>query len=338
MLAADTPVFVFPGAWTTVGALSPGDLVYGPDGGPREVRSVSRPVLREVCRVATKSMGYVDVTADHELPCARKVNNGGGTKVYVESRWSPADPGPAWTAPALLGHDPVRIPHRDPGFDPYVYGRWLGDGAKDQGRIVGHAVDDRVALLALGQGNVPRRYGRPGAQGIRVTVPGLEAYLRSEGLIWTAAGRSRGEKRLVERQVYNDDYVRWRVLRGLMDSDGAVGDNGSARIGSSYPRIQRIIGLLLVLDGVDFSWRKHENYLYGRRCMDQVCFSFRGDRNPFLLSEHKVDGFRPASECARRDRLRSVRTWEVLPEPVNCVDAEVEGRVFLAGHELHQVM
>lgn len=337
MLAADTPVFVYPGAWTTVGELSPGDLVYGPDGAPRGVLKVSRPALREVRRVTTKSMGHLDVTLDHELPCERYVEVS-RAKRWAMSRWAPSTSGRGWTSPALLGHDPIQIPHRDPGFSPYTYGRWLGDGSKTRGLIVGHAVDDRVALLALGQGNRLRHNGGPGAQSISVTVPGLTSYLRSEGLIWSEGGRSRGEKSLIERQVYNDDYVRWRVLQGLMDSDGGLQNRGAAAVASAYPRIWAVIGLLLVLDGVDFSWSRREAYRHNRRCRDQARFTFRGDRSPFLLSEHKVEGFRPSAECAHRDRLRSIRTWEALPEPRPCVDVEVEGRVFLAGHELHQVM
>lgn len=338
MLAADTPVFVFPGAWTTVGELSPGDRVYGPDGAPRGVLSVSRSELREVRRVTTRSMGFIDMTVDHEVPCERVVRDSETGGEWVESRWAPGDTGPGRSTPALLGHDPIRIPHRAPGFDPYVYGRWLGDGVAHKGAIVGHSVDDREALIELGAGNELRHDGRPGAEGVRVTVPGLCRYLREEGLIWREGGRDRGVKRMIDTHIYNDEHTRWSVLQGVMDSDGSLEVTGAARIESSYPRIQHIIGLLLVMDGQEFSWSRKMNHWNGRRVKDSVAFRLQSERNPFRMSAHKVEGFRPVSRRVRRHRLRSIRTWDSLPGPLPCVDVEVEGRTFLAGHELHQVM
>jgi hypothetical protein len=223
-LAVDTPILT-PDGWSTMGALAPGDEVFGPDGMPCRVTHASEIFEGHECfRVTTTDGRAVVADADHlwtvkdrqhkadrggerwETLTTRELLDRGVTRGVARTEYR-------WSLPRQesLVTDAGSLP-----VDPYLLGVWLGDGATACGRIsVGFDDIDAMREL-LGDGVSARKHRTCWG----VTIPGLQSALRAAGLL--------GNKHIPEVYLTASPEQRLALLQGLMDTDGTM-DPGKGR-------------------------------------------------------------------------------------------------------------
>ena len=207
-LALTTPIPT-PTGWTTMGAVQPGDVVFGSDGRPCLVTAKSR-----VKRIGTYVVRFDDTS---EIVCDSE-------HIWWTACGSESEPTPkgideiVCTQRSRNGQNhhripvagPLDLPDADLPIDPYLLGCWLGDGTYSCGTITKGR--DLFEILAtdghpLGKEQVDKRSGI-----ITRTVLGLRPMLRSAGLL--------GHKHIPDVYLRASIAQRTALLQGLMDTDG----------------------------------------------------------------------------------------------------------------------
>lgn len=319
-----TPVLTT-GGWTTHGELRPGMYVYGRDGKPKKILSVTGSSEQDLYDVVFPEGRSLRATSGHLWSGRRRMHPKGDV-----SRWEDREmilttaeiakitrmksgrmrPFKVWS------HGPVELPAADLPIDPYILGFWLGDGDSSGGTISKGEVD-REHLLTLGH-EIQAKDGI-----CAVLVDGLSRSLRLAGL--------RGNKHIPEAYLRASASQRHALLQGLMDSDGYCNPK-SGYIEFSNTNKAIIDGLLtlLHLEGVAPKVTTAIGHYGDVQCKRYWRVQFRAARPMFRL-ERKGRHQRQSTE--RQDHRLSV--IDVIPAGrgmAQCIT--VEGGEYLAGREL----
>jgi len=133
-LALDTPIPT-PAGWTTMGGLRPGDQVIGADGRPCRV-TFATPVMhdRPCFEVVFDDGTTIVADADHQWFAHDSAHRGHPRIVTTQQMLDggilvSGDERPHWNLPLT---EPLDLPDADLPVDPYVLGRWVGEGMSGQ--------------------------------------------------------------------------------------------------------------------------------------------------------------------------------------------------------------
>lgn len=220
-LSLDTKVPT-PNGWTTIGELSVGDLLYGPDGQETSITALTETYQGDNYEITFKNGETVVADAEHlwfvsdhtdrntNAPTYAGIRRSGQVKSTREicesqSYRSGARTHKEWSVPRT---QPVQGRNEELPLDPYLFGLWLGDGSKRDGTIAGTSTDNvRQAFVNAGFDCTPYK-------GNRFHAKGLRTILGSMGV--------RNNKHVPEVYMRASLEQRLELLRGLMDSDGTV--------------------------------------------------------------------------------------------------------------------
>lgn len=242
-LAHGTPVLT-PNGWVPIEGIVVGDMVIGSDGEPWPVEGVYRQGVRPLRRV-TFNDGTSTVVDDDHLWSVQHVRNGQRnpeawavkTTAEIAATIRDGSGNATWRIPVVA---PVNHPEADLPLDPYLVGMLLGDGyiGRDRTPTFSSADQELVDALngALPVGMSAKSRGAydyilsKDAGGSRPN-PLLDG-LRSLDMIHTAADK------FVPR-VYMHASIEQRIalLRGLMDTDGCAGRDGTNEFCSVSKRL-----------------------------------------------------------------------------------------------------
>jgi len=197
----------------------------------------------------------------------------------------------------------------------------------------GHA---RVGPFRRGSGCSECRRQRDRSSGYSdAVVPTIRSGLSALGLL-KDAGRAGGESRKAIPAVYlRASYEqRMDLLRGLMDTDGSLGQKGSARFYTSLPALAAGFGELLASLGFKFTVSTRAAHSRGKQVRDAFTFVFAttSDRPVFALARkrEKQIAEAPAGRIAGL-RRRIVSVEPIASVPVRCIAVSSPSRLYLAG-------
>lgn len=341
LCAHSTPVLT-PAGWRVHGDLRPGDYVFGPDGVPTRVVSISADDLADM-EVETTSGEVVKCHANHEWTVLNARRNAKcrppetkETRELAEGTWV----GPKgtrggrarWQLPDV---DALAFPEQELALDPYVLGVWLGDGSCGKGHI-SMAADD------LGvRDEIVRRTGWPTKEwthpatgvvtfafgdGTRGRLGPLTEPLSAMGILT--------EKRIPEPYLRSSYRQRMDLLAGLMDTDGHVeAKTGRCRIVTTVPGLcDDIVDLVTTLGFRPYVTSQEpalsSSGIQGRRKVFTVGFQ-PSVALPTILPRRRVQVFQKRRHVA----IREVRK-AVTPEPGRCIQVEREDGLYLVGRSL----
>lgn len=180
-LALDTPLAT-PSGWTTMGEITPGDLVMGADGRPATVIAATDVLRDRPCYEVHFSDGSMIVADEQHLwltetrasrrsaqqaASGRKGYRSQQTFAEVRTTAEISATLRCDTADGRLNHSvinagPLELPSRDLLIGPYTLGAWLGDGTSAAAQIT--SADPEVVARIEGEGYV--------------AVPSASAHLR----------------------------------------------------------------------------------------------------------------------------------------------------------------
>jgi LAGLIDADG DNA endonuclease family protein len=153
-LACDTPVFTANRGWVDHGSLSPGDLVFAPDGRDVAVLAVTEHYADSECYLITFSDGATLTAGAGHLWRLRKKIKRRVPMAYLTSGARYTDFQPEIMSTRHMADlynsshsafmrrldvgvcEPLAFPEVELPIDPYVLGCWLGDGATGSPRFV----------------------------------------------------------------------------------------------------------------------------------------------------------------------------------------------------------
>jgi hypothetical protein len=356
-LALDTPVPT-PKGWTTMGDLSVGAEIFGPDGRPARVIAVTEPMTDRPCyRVKFSDGSSIVADANHQwltetLPAreaaARVARRPVGLRLRGTDQRDKRVHFPlavtteqiAATLHARDGHAlnhsvvtcaPLEYPNQELPVHPYVLGAWLGDGAARGALLTSADLEIVQRIRDLGEPVHPAAgsYAWRMSDGTRNSRTGrsLQARLRHLGLL--------ENKHVPTAYLHASVEQRLELLRGLMDTDGTVGvqAGGAAVCEFSVCSERLATDVLELLHGLGIKVRMRSGpaKLEGRVVGTRWRLAFQTDLSVFHLPR-KLQRLAPLR--TRRAKLRYVAAVEPVPSvPVRCIQVDRADGMFVAGRE-----
>lgn len=244
---------------------------------------------------------------------------------------------------------PVEFEEKELPIHPYVFGAWLGDGYSHSGNICGedHEIFDYIEALGYEPTETSRNKevyniaARNHNELYRsVKFPSLHVALKTEGLL---AASHHSIKRDGEVKFIPQDYLlgsidqRRELLRGLLDTDGSVGNGGAIEFYTSNPRLRDDVKRLVASLGYIPFVRERE---VPGASKTAFTVSFQADPvdRVFMLARKNVvhaerfTGSEYRNSYADAHQIVGVR--EVEPVPMRCLSVDSESRLFLVGDSL----
>jgi len=329
-LDVDTPMLT-PSGWTTMGALSDGDNVYGKNGEPCTVVKAHEPyVAKKMYRVHFSDETYIDADADHLWYTDERTPNGkkkGSIKntQYISDHLR-LNECSAHSIPLI---DSVQSIASELPISPYTFGAWLGDGNSDRGVIT---IDDGDAELiehieADGYYCNEKTY-----DDLRTPRYSLDV---KHGVAFIDAIRHldvRCNKHIPWQFMLGSHEQRLALLQGLMDTDGHIRSTGSCEITQKNRRLADDIMQLLWLLGVKPLRRAKivKGTVYHR-----ITFTaYRNHVEVFKL-RRKLNMQPYSGAQSQRQRSRTiVATEEIEPTLVRCITVDSPDRLYCAGRQM----
>lgn len=215
-----------PGGWTTMGNLSPGDLVIGALGKPIEVLAVYDQGEKDVYRIEMSDGSFTECCDEHLWQTTsrrerQRRRRQGSIKRTSEIRKT-LDRGDGSPNHAIPLVSPPEFSGPPLPVDPYVLGVLIGDGCFRSGSITistpdvfvineCRRLDSRIEFREVKSGERCRTW----------TVHGIKHHLRNLGL----AGALSIEKHIPTCYLFGTPEERSRLLQGLLDTDGHTSEH-----------------------------------------------------------------------------------------------------------------
>lgn len=334
--------------WKKFGDLESGDTVHSIDGSFTEVLAVTPSRLLDCYRTTFGDGQSIVCDGDHLWTVFDRYGYGGGR--YRGAWRTVATPELAKTFRVGIRQDTrysvrmdrvIERPEADLPLDPYVLGYWLGDGCvgnalftvagrdlpsfleavRDVGYFVGEPRWTRVNA-ALTVSTTPTQRGGDSSRDT------LKGRLRALGVL--------GNKHVPEAYLTASAAQRLALLRGLMDSDGAV------NVGPASPRVEFTSTVQVLADAVLFlarslGWKatikKSRAGLHGydRGPRWRVMWTAYADRPPFRLPR-KAAKLAAAPERPTRAATNPIVNVERVPSVrTRCIKVAHPSGQFLVG-------
>lgn len=345
-LHLNTPIAT-PGGWTTMGEIKEGDVIYGDDGKPVVVETVSPHMMGRQCyRITFDDRTSIVTDEDHLWEVRDDYSERQNTLVQTKDmvgnlryrgnrfRFSVAN--------AL----PLEREEKTLLIDPYTLGVWLGDGSSNSAWLTLNVADsgeivDRIRLAGYEAVVVP-------AQENTVTVKldphesgekfNIRYMMHAYDLITT---RVAGGKHIPPVYLLGSIEQRRELLRGLMDTDGTCGQSGVCSFSTSISQLADEVSELLTSLGYKVRRRLNEPfYTYkGERLQGkdshELSFVAYADDPPFHL-RRQIAKLTPRAQgrptYTGRRRIEAVEPVESVP--VCCIGVANDSRLFLAGRQM----
>lgn len=243
----------------------------------------------------------------------------------------------ARTACAVPLAKPIETPAATLPVPPYTLGAWLGDGHKVTPRLTVHRDDSREIAVAIEREGIAasvryldKRY--PNNATVLFDVPPTGRPVSP----WRSRLRTLGvmpRKHIPPMYLRASVEQRLELLRGLMDTDGTIGDNGRAEFTNTNEDIARGTYELVVSLGMKASIRERPPQRAGVLRQWRVNFKPHPERNPFRLTR-KAARVKPLDKPTITLRRRIVSVRRVDPVPVQCIQVDSPSSLFLAGRQM----
>lgn len=331
-LALDTEIPT-PYGWRTMGDLQVGDQVFDENGHPTNVISVTDPMYDHDCYEVVFNDGTV-VTADgdhlwtvdtkrnrknrsrypwREYPLETLTTRDMARSVLVGTKQESN-----YSIPLAGSLEYTAISARLPA-DPYVLGFWLGDGVRGTGRVTIGLQDQAESVANISAAGYSMRVG--GANDpIDCNVYGLSKALRQLDVYW--------DKHIPVQYLRASIPQRMELLKGLMDTDGSIMQNGTCE----YTSVDRQLALDVyeLLAGLGFkpTLGQGESWLNGVQHQDRYRIYFNPARNVFKLSRKasRIQEDKSSSQTCRF--ITEIRP--VVSVPVKCIGVDSPNHLYLA--------
>jgi phage terminase large subunit GpA-like protein len=352
-LSLDTPIAT-PTGWTTMGALTAGDMVFDERGAPCRVTFATEVMYGRECfavefddgaQIVADAEHLWSVDDDHRpgAPRVMTTQEISATLKYgakQRNRYAIPTCGPLQTAEVEL---PV---------EPYTLGVWLGDGHSlglrvygaphdlaeiERGVIAdGYETSTRVDGKGLGVMTVDKsntnRTGRAGGAG-----KGLLGALHRADLIKTSGG----QKHIPPAYLRASPEQRVSLLQGLMDTDGTVAKNGVCSFTTTQRSLAMQVRELAVSLGLKARVRERQTSCKykgvdtpGKPSWNVVFIAY--DTQPVFKLPRKKER-QPPLEANRPGQVRRRRIIAIRPVesvPVRCITVDSPNHLYLAGETM----
>ena len=327
-----------PDGYTTMGAITPGDYVLDEQGKPTLVTAIS-PVWNELDTYAvTFDDGTtVKVNGAHEWSVQDLSTRKRGVKDWREE-W---DSAVTYETQELLElglktsanqwrfrvptTKPLQLPYKELPIDPYVFGVWLGDGTSVYPNVTSY--DDEIINRIAETENIKKLKGAGLYALTGKHDKGLFKHrLKALGVL--------GDKRIPVEYLRASEEQRLELLRGIMDADGTVDENGSTSIDWTKKDLAEDLVELITSLGWKVSFRESDTKIYGRTVSKRYRMNFRANKKPFHLQRKANLWKAPKAQASRYTQRTIVAIDKIDSVPTKCITVDSANSLYLTGREM----
>ena len=341
-LSLTTPIPT-PNGWTTMGNIQVGQQIFGGDGKVRNVVSKSEIFLNKVCYRLTFSNGasivagedhrwYTETISDRKNKTGRKIRT---TKEIVDSLKAKNGRGRLDWNHRTERAGSVMYPEKVLPIDPYLLGLWLGDGSSYHGTIAcdAHDVSDEADILKKAATNLVVKFRNLPSEvktGCRsISVFGLKTILGHLGML--------GNKHIPVDYLVGSVEQRWKLVAGLMDSDGTTGKGGVCSFSNTNHGV--INTFVDILRSLGESPRVY-SYLgkkFGKIAKQCWHVNFSPLTSPFLLPRKTQNFNASLGASGRRTSFVKITSAEIVStEPLQCISVDDPNQEFLVSRSFQR--
>ena len=236
---------------------------------------------------------------------------------------------------------PLQTPAATLPLDPYVLGYWLGDGTSAKPEITVGLHDETAFLAQMDRsGASPRRVTYPSAKGRAAT------YRFGDGRRGNKISEAKG--RLRDLDVLNNKHIprpylraseeqRWRLLQGLMDSDGSAATSGQCEFAFKLAQLAHDARELAASLGLrPGPVRASPAILHGRAAGMRYRVSFHAYADqPVFAFARKQARLKPRPKQGGYQRNRIIVGVRPVPSvATRCIQVDSPSSTFLVGRTL----
>lgn len=324
-LPLDTPILTDKG-WVNMGDLTIRHKVFDKDGKICNIKNISNIHNKKCLKIKFDNNEEIISDFEHRWLIHKGSNKKGNVmtsqeiKDYLDSFSKPIS---SFQTLRILNNAPIDIKNITLPIDPYVFGVWLGDGHKVDGKItqmnkkVWKEIEHRGYILGpdLSKGNSGLAQTR--------TVYGLEKELRKLNLL--------KNKHLPSIFILSSKEQKIDILRGLMDSDGYYNKHRKRFVLSTTKKNQvEFCTELLASLGIKSTIIPCNKYCKEKIIKGfDVCFS-TDLFNPFLCRNENIKVITNNQNKYRR----IVSVEEVKQVPTKCIEVDSLSHTFLCTKRL----
>lgn len=242
----------------------------------------------------------------------------------------------------------LNLPEKTLPLHPYVLGAWLGDGSSHGGTVCGidHQVFTHITDLGHSVVSETKQNGKH-EDFLDVRFTGVYSTLNKMGLIL-----EKGKSVAVDGTLKKipSDYLtasveqRRELLRGLLDTDGTVKDNGAVQFATSNPQLRDDAKVLIASLGyLPFVSERLPTYTYQgeKKTSANIAYTLTFQADPadrlfHLDRKNKVhaERFNSNNMHSTTDAHYIVDIREVEPVPMRCISVDSPTRLFAVGNSL----
>lgn len=360
-LSLDTKIPT-PDGWKTMGDIRVGDFVFGQDGKPTTVKTLSELFMKPMYEVTFEDGTKIKACCEHlwevQTKGSRNVSEYKPKTNRKRTRQPELHDG-GWfttkTAEMVKDFkrlrkdgkgieykyrvpipDAVEYPEKKLVLSPYTFGVWLGDGTKYNTRITCH-VDDSDELM--------RYIAEEGHQVSYVLdrrSPKVGSILIDVSHYGKRDGRNPMLNALRELGVYKNKHIpevylqaskqqRWELLKGLMDTDGTCEKSGQCEFTQKSKVLAFQVLELIRSLGIKASIREKQAFCNGKDCgtVYRITFFVSKENSCFKL-KRKADRLKDKLN----PRMLAKSIIDILPipvEPSRCITVDNDSHLYLAG-------
>lgn len=338
-LPLDTPIATTNG-WKTIGEIKEGDMVFDKNGKPTKVLHVSEIHNNPCYKIKFNNGDEIIADCDHRWEVSfekNRMSNGIIHKEYeskvmttkeISEYLSNISIRISRNIPKILLSKPIECEKKELPIDPYVFGCWLGDGHKADGKITNMYQElwDEIKRRGYEIGTDVSQGGCGKAE--TRTIFGLRTKLREIGCL--------GNKHIPDIFMFSSYEQRLDILRGLMDTDGHYNKKRKRFVISTTQEWQadyayRLLSTLGVkatkikARGKCNNCKKYEDGILNR-----IDITFSCDFNPFLI--RKIDIEIPKNSNRKYRNIVSVEETNTVE--TKCLEVESETHTFCCGYNM----
>lgn len=333
--------------YTPVGPVRMGDIRIGDEvltpTGTARVRDIHPQGVQPIYRVTFSDRASVRCTDDHLWETDSCIKQHAGTAVIPLSRLRNF-PESRLSKTYVPRIEPVQYAAQAVPIDPYLLGVLIGDGGLTQERVFLSSEDEQI-LRCVSALLDPRYYELKHVDrctyAIAVKLPyqqipdsdRLGLQLEALGL----KGLGSHDKFIPDCYRYNLEDVRWRVLRGIMDTDGSVNSRGQPMLEQTSRRLARDVAEVVEsLGGYTRATTKVGSYVdkLGDRieCKDVYRQAIvHPDARQFFALDRKAAKCTPKKKHTRR-YFKSIELEEAAP--AQCIELDDPRGLYLTDNLL----
>lgn len=223
-LKKGTKILSFDGHFLPIENFKVGDLIMGPDSTPRKILKMFYG-REKLYNIKLNNNINIETTGNHILslkPCIKK-----DKRIFNISVIDFMNKSKKFQNETKMYFNSIDFDKKNILIDPYYLGLWLGDGHSDTYSRITNADDNIIKFLKNFSKNLPEKselikvgnskYTYDIVRKIKKGEPELLKYFRTYNLI--------NNKHIPMEYLINDRPTRLKILAGLIDSDGYLGNN-----------------------------------------------------------------------------------------------------------------